>query len=84
MSSGGASIPQKVFHPTSDPDLFLIWRDLTLRQRRQAAEAAMVGVDAAGEPRSREDLGLLSWTHEALTGVRIEIPEGRGGDDGTA
>jgi hypothetical protein len=44
----------------------------------------MVGVDAAGEPRSREDLRLISWTHEALTGVRIEIPEGPGDDDGTA
>jgi tetratricopeptide (TPR) repeat protein len=76
--------PQRVFHPTSDPDLFLLWHDLTLRQRRQAAEAAMVGVDAAGEPRSREDLGLISWTHEALTGVRIEIPEAPGGGDGTA
>jgi tetratricopeptide (TPR) repeat protein len=76
--------PERVFHPTSNPDLFLLWHDLTPRQRRQAAEAAMVGVDAAGEPRSREDLRLISWTHEALTGVRIEIPEGLGGDDGTA
>ena len=75
--------PQRVFHPTSDPDLFLLWHDLTPRQRQQAAEAAGVGVDAAGEPRSREDLRLISWTHEALTGVRIEIPEGPGGDDGT-
>lgn len=76
--------PERVFHPTSDPDLFLVWHDLTPRQRRQAAEAAGVDVDAAGEPRSREDLRLISWTHEALTGVRIEIPEGPGDDDGTA
>lgn len=76
--------PQRVFHPTSDPDIFLLWHDLTPRQRRQAAEAARVDIDAAGEPRSREDLRLISWTHEALTGVRIEIPEDPGGDDGKA
>jgi len=40
--------------------------------------------EGSQQPRSREDLGLISWTHEALTGVRIEIPEGPGGDDGTA
>jgi tetratricopeptide (TPR) repeat protein len=74
--------PQRVFHPTSDP--FLLWHDLTPHQRRQAAGAARVDIDAAGEPRSREDLGLISWTHEALTGVRIEIPEDPGGDDGKA
>jgi tetratricopeptide (TPR) repeat protein len=27
--------PQRVFHPTSDPDLFLLWHDLTPRQRHQ-------------------------------------------------
>lgn len=41
-----------------------------------AATTASVVVDPSGEPRTNEDLLLLAWTHEALTGVRIHLPDG--------
>lgn len=75
--------PAVAFHPLAEPDLLLGWRELTSQQRRQAASAAGVEVDRLGEPRNREDLRLISWTHEALTGARIELPDplpNRGGE----
>jgi hypothetical protein len=75
--------PAVAYHPLAEPDLLLGWRELTPPQRRQAASAAGVEVDHLGEPRNRDDLRLISWTHEALTGARIELPDplpNRGGE----
>jgi tetratricopeptide (TPR) repeat protein len=73
--------PESPYHPTPDPDLILVWNDLSGSQRRQAAEAAQVEVDRDGYPRRSTDQLLISWTHEALTGVRILVPVGFAADE---
>ncbi|HET9208746.1 MAG TPA: tetratricopeptide repeat protein [Thermoanaerobaculia bacterium] len=75
--------PGVPFHPTADPHLRLRWHELAIGQRRQAAAAAGVELGRSGEPRNALDLRRISWTHEALTGVRIELPEGFAEDDET-
>jgi hypothetical protein len=66
--------PAYPFHPTPEPERSMLWRDLTRSQRRQAAASADVQVDQDGFPASVENLFLISWTHEALTGVRLQLP----------
>ena len=72
--------PALLFHPLPEPHLVFLWSHLTRPQRQQAAEAAGVTLDPLGEPRSRRDRWWITWTHEALTGVRIEVPAGNGPD----
>lgn len=66
--------PLYPFHPTPDPEIVMVWRDLSRRQRRKAAETAGVEVDADDYPRTLEDFLRIAWTHEALTGARIQVP----------
>jgi tetratricopeptide (TPR) repeat protein len=62
------------FHPLAEPDLLLNWRDLPKEDRRSTAKAA--GIELSGdEPTSPRQRTLLSWTHEALTGVRLRFSE---------
>jgi hypothetical protein len=68
--------PEHPYHPTPEPDIILVWNDLSGSQRRQAAAAAGVEVDRDGYPRTSADELLISWTHEALTGVRLLVPPG--------
>ncbi len=63
--------PAYLYQPTSEPDLTLVWNDLSGSQRRRAAFAAGVELDRTGYPRTSEEQLLITWTHEALTGVRI-------------
>jgi tetratricopeptide (TPR) repeat protein len=63
--------PAYLYHPTPEPELTLVWSDLSGSQRRRAALAAGVELDRSGYPRTSEEQLLISWTHEALTGVRI-------------
>jgi len=63
-----------LFQPTPEPEPVMVWRDLSKLQRRKAAETAGVELDLDGYPRSVEDFLLISWTHEALTGARIQLP----------
>ena len=75
--------PQFPYHPTPEPELTLVWNDLSRRQRREAAREAGVELDSAGYPRNVEDQLLIAWTHEALTGVRIELPANLDREDET-
>jgi len=73
--------PKYPFYPTPQPERTLVWNDLTRAQRRRAAQTAGVELDSACYARSQEDLLVISWTHEALTGVRIQIPHLTEDDD---
>jgi tetratricopeptide (TPR) repeat protein len=66
--------PAYPFQPTPEPERVMLWRDLTRSQRRQAASSAGVELDREGFPLSTQDHLLISWTHEALTGLRIQLP----------
>jgi tetratricopeptide (TPR) repeat protein len=72
--------PSYPYHPTPEPDLTLVWNDLSGSQRRQAAQAAQVQLDRDGYPRRSEDRLRIVWTHEALTGGRILLPADFGED----
>ncbi len=73
--------PEYPYCPTPHPDLTLVWHDLTGAQRRRAAQTAGVELDRTGSPRSAQDQLLIAWTHEALTGVRLQIPTEAEDDD---
>ncbi|HEX9944275.1 MAG TPA: tetratricopeptide repeat protein [Thermoanaerobaculia bacterium] len=69
------------FFPLSDPDLVLAWTELAPAQRQKAAAAAGVALEEGGEPLKAGDLARIAWTHEALTGVRILVPDEPGPED---
>jgi tetratricopeptide (TPR) repeat protein len=62
------------FHPTPEPERVILWSDLNRHHRRQAAASAGVDLDRNGYPRNSDDHLLIAWTHEALTGQRIQLP----------
>jgi hypothetical protein len=69
--------PDSPYHPEPEAERVLVWRDLSRGQRLRAAEAAGVppeSLDADGYPSSLEDYRKIAWTHEALTGARIQLP----------
>lgn len=66
--------PELRYFPLSEPDLVITWEAVSVQERHTAAEAAAVSVNKAGEPSSTMDLHLVCWAHEALTGVRVELP----------
>jgi tetratricopeptide (TPR) repeat protein len=69
--------PEYPYHPTPEADRILLWRDLNRTQRLKTAQAAGVSaaaLDAYGYPKDPADLRRISWTHEALTGARIQLP----------
>ncbi len=68
--------PDYAYYPTPEPERIMVWRDLSRSQRLQAAIAAGVQLGPDNYPKSAEDHLLISWTHEALTGVRMQLPFG--------
>ena len=66
--------PKLSFHPLSDPDETVSWGLLSKEARRASASAAGVELvdDEPASPRQRR---VLAWTHEALTGVRVQLPD---------
>jgi tetratricopeptide (TPR) repeat protein len=69
--------PDYPYHPSREADRILLWRELNRDQRHKAAQAAGVpsaALDADGYPKDPGDLLRISWTHEALTGARIQLP----------
>jgi hypothetical protein len=66
--------PDYPYQPTADPEHIMVWRDLSRSQRLEAALAAGVQLGADHFPKSPDDHLVISWTHEALTGVRIQLP----------
>lgn len=72
--------PALPFHPLAEPDAFLLWSELSAPQRRELARTSRTELDDADEPKTRRDRCSIGWTHEALTGVRIEFPSGTAPD----
>lgn len=66
--------PDFAYHPTADPEHIMGWLDLSRSQRLETALAAGVQLGADHFPKSPDDHLVISWTHEALTGVRIQLP----------
>lgn len=69
--------PDYPYHPAPEADRILLWRELNRDQRQQAAQAAglpSAALDADGYPKDPGDFLRISWTHEALTGARIQLP----------
>jgi tetratricopeptide (TPR) repeat protein len=69
--------PDYPYHPSPVADRILLWRELNRDQRHKAAQAAGVpstALDAFGYPKDPQDFLRISWTHEALTGARIQLP----------
>ena len=66
--------PELPFHPLSDPKDVVSWRELPEAARRAASLSAGVEL-VRGEPGAPGARNLLAWTHEALTGVRIQFPD---------
>jgi tetratricopeptide (TPR) repeat protein len=63
--------PELPFYPLSDPKEVVSWQELPEEARQAASLSAGVEL-AGGEPAARR---LLAWTHEALSGVRIQFPD---------
>jgi len=78
--------PKLPYHPLSEPDEVVRWERLSLEQRLLLADRALP-LELAGRLRShpgssgffrlltRGQLDLLTWMHEALTGIRVQLPE---------
>ncbi|HEX4959744.1 MAG TPA: hypothetical protein VF173_02815 [Thermoanaerobaculia bacterium] len=66
--------PGLPFHPLGEPEDVVSWRELSENARRAISRSAGVGL-VRGEPGSPAGRNLLAWTHEALTGVRIQFPD---------
>jgi hypothetical protein len=64
--------PELNFHPLVEPDQVLAWSAIPMEQRRAAAQA--VGLEVWDyEPCSPHERNLVSWSLEALTGVRVRF-----------